>query len=101
MAEVEFGIYTLRIHIERHVHNVQISGTFTIAEQTAFNTVGTGKQSELARCNTFAAVVMVMKTDYHVITPGNMSAEIFDLIGKYIRCCSFYRRRQIQNDFVF
>jgi len=51
------GSTPLRIHIERHVHNIKVAGTLAVAEQTAFNAVGTRQQPQFARRNTLAAVV--------------------------------------------
>jgi len=41
VGEVQFGADTLSVHVESESDQVDVSGTFTVSEETTFNSVGT------------------------------------------------------------
>jgi hypothetical protein len=51
VGEVDFGMDALSIEVQSQVHQVDVASTFPVAEQTAFNTVGTGELRELGSRN--------------------------------------------------
>ena len=58
VAEIEAGVDPLRVHVERHRHQIAIAGALAIAEQTAFDTVRARHQPQFRRCNASAAIIM-------------------------------------------
>ena len=58
--EVKTRGNTLRVQVKRNVHQINISGSFTIAEQTAFNTVSARHQSQFAGSRARAAIIVRM-----------------------------------------
>ena len=89
------------VHIQGQGHYVHVAGPFPVAEQRAFHPLGTGHDSQLRSCHTFAPVVMGMDTDDGTIPVLHMADEIFDLIRIRIRRGHFHRGGQVDDDGLF
>ena len=61
IGAVDFRIDALREHVQRQSHDVDIARPLAIAEQGAFNTVGTGHQAEFRRGDTRSAIIVRMQ----------------------------------------
>ena len=61
VSKFQFGVHTLRIHIERQCHDIHITGALAVAEEGTFNTVGAGQQAHLRISDGTASVVVGMQ----------------------------------------
>ncbi len=100
IAEIQFRIHTLGIHIHGYVHDIRISGTLTIAEERTFHTFSASHNSQLRCCCSAASVIMGMEADNSGFPVFQMTAEIFDLVCVRIGGGHFYRIGQIE-DYLF
>src|SRR5690606_25303663 len=99
-ADVEHRVDALAVHIHRHGDDVHVAGTFTIAEQGAFNAVSTGQQGEFGRRHATATVVVGMNADDQAVALVYVVAEPFHLIGEYVGHGAFNGGGQIDNGFA-
>ncbi len=61
VGAIKLGIDALREHVQRHGDDIDIAGALAIAEQRAFDAVGTGHQSQFGSSDTCAAVIVRMQ----------------------------------------
>lgn len=52
VAKVEIWRYTLGIEVQSEGDEINISGSFAISEETAFNTVSSSQDTKLCSCDT-------------------------------------------------
>ena len=100
ITEVKLRIYTLRIHIQCQRHNIHISGTLAISEQSAFNTISTCQKSHFCITDTTSTVIMRMQRDQHILTIFHVFAHIFNLACVNVRHCILYSTWQVYDAFV-
>ena len=98
VGEIEAGIDTLRVHVERHGHEAAISGPLAVPEEATFHPVGPGHQRQLGGCHAGATIVMGVKADDRTVPIGQVADEIFHLVCVDIRSGRFHRRRQVEDD---
>ena len=84
VGEIQTGVHALDIHIERHIHHVQIAGALAVAEQTAFQAVRASHQGQLRCCRPRAAVVMRVDRDHHAVTALDVAMRPLHHVGKDI-----------------
>ena len=82
IRQVEARIDALAIQIHRQGDDIHVPGTFTIAEQCAFNTVGACHQAEFGRCDGAPAVVVSVQRDDDGVPACDIAAEVLNLIGE-------------------
>ena len=97
IAEVQFRVDALTVHVHAHGHYIQIAGALTIAQHRAFHALCAGHHAQFGCGDTTAAVIMGVQTDNHGIAVFDMTAEPFNLVGIDIGGCHFNRGWQIQN----
>lgn len=51
IAEVEIRVDALGVEVQGEVDEIDVAGTFTVSEQTAFDSVATSKKSKFSRSN--------------------------------------------------
>ena len=100
VAEIQQRIYTLTVQVHGHGNDVHIASALAIAQQGAFNTIGTGHYRELGSRNGTSAIIMSVQTHHHGVSPVDMSAEKFNLIRKDIGCGHFHSSREIDDAFL-
>ena len=98
IAEIQPRVHTLRVHIQPHVHDIQIAGALAVAEQRAFHALRPRQHRQLRSGNSGAAIVMRMHADDRTLAAGQMADKIFHLIGIGIRRAHFHRIGQIENN---
>ena len=89
----------MHVQIQRNRHDVQVAGTFAIAEDRAFDPVGAGQQAQLRGRDPGAAVVMGVQTDDEGIAVSDVPANPFDLVGINVRHRDFDGVGQVQDHF--
>src|SRR5690606_29804850 len=99
-ADVEHRVDALAVHIHRHSNDVHIAGALTIAEQGAFNAVGTGQQGEFGRRHAATTVVVGVNADDQAVALVHMVTEPLHLIGEYVGHGAFHGGGQIDNGFA-
>ena len=95
---IKFRVNALCEHIKCNGEYINVSCAFAVAEQSAFNTLCTGKQSKLTCGYSRSSVVMRMNTDYCTIFVWQVAAKIFDLVCIAVRGGHFHGGRQIKNN---
>ena len=101
VGEIQFRIHALRIHVQSQCDNVHVTGTLTVAEQGALDTVAAGKQPQFAVCHSTAAVVVGVQGDDDIFPTVQVVAHVFDLISINVRHGVGNRNRQIDDDRIF
>ena len=82
--EVKTWRNTLCVQVERNVHQINISGSFTIAEQAAFNAVSARHQSQLAGSRPCTTVIVRMHRKHDGIAPREVAMHPLHHVGKDI-----------------
>ena len=100
VGEIEAGVYPLRVHVERHRHEIDIAGAFAIAEQTALHPVGTREQPKFRRRDAGPAIIVCVERNHHRLAIGDVAPEPFDLVGVDIGRRAFDGGGQVENDRV-
>ena len=99
VREVEFRRHALRVEIERDVNEVEVAGALAVAEEAAFEPVGTGHQCELAGGSAGTAVVVRVHRQHDRLAPLEVTVHPFDHVGKDVGRRVLYRSRQIDDAF--
>ena len=97
IGEIQLWINPMAVHIHCQCDCVNISGAFTIAEQTAFNAICTSQQAKFRICNPCTAVIVRMKGQNDRVTVFEILMHVFDLRGINMRHRHLYGGRQIDN----
>ena len=61
IRQIKLRINPLRKHIQANDNNIKVACTLTIAKQSSFNAVSTGKKPHFTSCNAFATIIMRMQ----------------------------------------
>ena len=84
ITKIKLWIDALTKQVHRHDHNIHIAGTLTITKQGTLDTICASKHTKLSSSYGTATVIVGMQTDSHMLTFGKMTAEILNLVGKYV-----------------
>ena len=98
VGEIKLRVNALRIHVQSDGHDIQITGTLTIAEKRALDTVCAGEHRQFCASDACTAVVMRMDRDDCRIAIGQMANKILNLVGIGVGRTHFNRVRQIENN---
>ena len=99
--EIQSGVYALGVHIQRHRYNIQVTGPFPVAEETAFNAFRTGQEAQFRTGYAGAPVVMGMQADNRGFPVGQMLDKIFYLVCIGVGRTHFHRGRQVNDNRIF
>ena len=97
VRDVELRIDALREQVHGDVDDVEVARPLAIAEQGAFDAIGTGHQAELGCGDTAAAVVVRVQADLHAVTMRDATVERLDQVGIDVRRRHLDRGRQVQD----
>ena len=97
IRKVEFRVDALTVHIKRQRDYVHVSRTLAVAEQSALDSVRTGKQCRFRIGDSAASVVVRVRGKHDGVAVRHMFVHIFDLAGVYVRHTVRYRDGQIDN----
>src|SRR5215472_15444979 len=97
VVETQPRIHALRVHVEREGDDIDVSGALTIAEQRAFNAIGTRHQSKLGSCHRRSTIVVRMYAQNNGITSRDVAAYPLDLVGVDVGGAHLYRGGQIDD----
>ena len=101
VAEVEVGMNTVCVEIERDGDDIEVAGALADSEERALHAVGSGEESQLSGGGAGAAVVVRVKRERGEMAAGQVAGHPLDLIGVDIWRRVFDRGWEIENDFVF
>ncbi len=85
VAEVQAGIDALCVQVQRQGHDIDVAGALTVAEQCAFDAVGSCQQTKFGGCHGRPTVVVRVQADNRRFTRTQVAAEPFDLVGMHVR----------------
>ena len=97
VAEVEVRVHAVAVHIHGQGDGIHVAGALAVAEQAAFNALGTGQNSQLGICHAAAAVVVGVGGQDHAVAVLEVLGAPFDLVGVNVRHAHFHRDRQIDD----
>src|SRR5690606_5056189 len=100
VREVQFRVDALRVEIQRDHDDIQISSTFAVAEEGAFDALGAGQHAEFGGGDPGAAVVVRVQRHDGAVPPREVPAHPFDLVSVHVGRRVFDRGRQVQDDLV-
>ena len=98
VLDLKLGIDSLRKHIVSHRQNIHITGTFSIAQKSAFHTVCTGEKRQFCDGHTGSSVIMGMYAEDDIVPILKMGTHPLNLICIDIGCIHFHRGRQIKDN---
>lgn len=96
-AEVRARRHATGIEIQRQRNQIDVAGTLSVAEQAAFDPIGTGQQRQLRAGHAGTAIVMRMYADRHIGATAEVTAEPLNLIGIHVGRTHLHRRRQVDD----
>src|SRR5271165_5427117 len=80
VADLKVGIDALAEQIQRQGHDIDVAGTLTIAEERAFDAIGSGHNREFGGGDRSSAVVVRVQAQSDAVAVADIAAEPFDLI---------------------
>ncbi|OPZ69314.1 MAG: hypothetical protein BWY82_02342 [Verrucomicrobia bacterium ADurb.Bin474] len=98
--EVKPGVESVRHHVQRHSHDIQVPGALSISKQGAFDPVCSSQKAQLGGSDSRSAVIMCVQTDDGVFAMFEMPAEPLDLVCVDIGRGDFDCRWKIEDDFL-
>ena len=101
VADVELGVDAKCKQVHREVHDVDVAGALTVAEQGALNAIGTSHHAKLGCGNTGAAVVVWMQADDHARAVTDVATEPLDDIAVDIGGVALDGGGQVEDDGQF
>jgi hypothetical protein len=81
IGEVNPGIDSLGVEVQRQGDEVDIPCSLAVSKETAFNSICPCHLSELRRCNRTSPVIVWMNRDADLLPLRHVGAEELDLIG--------------------
>ena len=84
VREVQTRMHALDVHVQGHVHDVEVAGALAIAKQAAFQTVCAGQQGHLGSRCASAAVVMGVHGQHNGVTALDIAVRPLHHVGKHI-----------------
>ena len=94
-------VHTLGVHVQRHRDDIQVTGTFPVAEEAALDPFRSCQQAQFRAGYARAPVVMGMQADDRRFPVWQMLDKILDLVRIGIRRTHLHRSRQVDNDRFF
>ena len=88
---------TAAVQIHRQHQNIQVAGTFAVAENGPFGAFSTRQQSQFAGSHRTALIVMGVDTDGGFVHIGIIADKVFDHIRILVRRTAFHSGGQVQN----
>jgi hypothetical protein len=79
IAEVEIRVDPLCVQIEGEGNDVDVACTLAVAEQAAFYSISTGKDTELCCCYCLSSVIVIVQADDHFFSLGDVRTKVLDL----------------------
>ena len=90
----------MREHIVSKRQNIHIAGSFSISKKSAFDTIRSGKKSQLCRCNSLSPVIMRVNGKYNIFSFQKMIRHKLNLIRKNIGTVHLHGTRKIDDYFT-
>src|SRR5690606_7823779 len=81
VGEIQIWCNTLGIHVQCNRRHIDVTGTLTISEDTAFHTVSTSHDRQFRCCDATTTVVMTMYRNDHAVAALDIAVHPFNLIG--------------------
>ena len=97
VGEVQAGFHAVGVHVHGDGDDVRISGSLTVSEEGAFNSVRTGQNTKLRIGHAGASVVVRVEGDTHAVPIMDVLVHVFYLIRVDVRQGHFYGCRKVQN----
>ena len=76
---------------------IDVAGALAVAQQAAFDTIGTGKHGQLGGGHAHALIVVRVQRQHHGVARHQIVRHVFHLIGEHVRSGHFHRCRQIDD----
>ena len=97
VRKIEFRRNALRVQVERDIHEVEVAGALSIAEETAFDSLGAGHEGQLAGCGAGATVIVRMHAQHDRIAPREVAMHPLDHVREDVRRGVLDRGRQVDD----
>ena len=97
VAEVQLWMDAMHVQVHGHLHDVQVAGALTIAEQGAFHTVGPCQQAQFRGGGAGATVIVRVQAYDQGIAVLDVGADPLDLIRVHVGHRDLDGVRQIEN----
>ena len=98
VGEIELGVHALRVHVERHCHDVDVAAALAVAEETAFDAVRTGHDGKFCSGHAGAAVVVRVHGQHDMLTRHEVAVHPLDLVGEHVGGGVLHGGRQVDDD---
>jgi hypothetical protein len=90
----------LCVKVKGQGNKVDISSSFTVAEQASLDTVSSSHLSQLSGGNTASTVIMGVQGYTNILSVSNVVAERLDQIGINVGCCQLDCGREVEDNLV-
>src|SRR5690606_17303104 len=99
VGEVETGVYTLRIEVEREGNQVDVASALAITKETTFDSVGSCHHGKLRGSNRSTAVIVRVHAQDDGVAMLQVAVHPLDLICIQIRRRGFNGGRKVEDHF--
>ena len=94
---IDLRIDALREEVQTKRDQIDVAGALAVAQQAAFDTIGTGKHGQLGGGHAHALIVVRVQRQHHGVARHQIVRHVFHLIGEHVRSGHFHRCRQIDD----
>ena len=88
------------VEVQGDGDDIQVAGTFAVAEKRALDAVGAGEEGQFGGGDTGAAVVVGMERNEGAVAAGEVGGHPLDLVGVDVGRGVFDRGREVEDDLV-
>ena len=94
---IDLRIDALREEVQTKRDQIDVAGALAVAQQAAFDTIGTGKHGQLGGGHAHALIVVRVQRQHYGVARHQIVRHVFHLIGEHVRSGHFHRCRQIDD----
>ena len=98
VREVDARINSLAEKIQSQGQQVNVTGTFALSQEAAFDAVCAGKECKFSTGDTGSTIIVRVNRQRNVLASGKVTRHVLDLVGEDIGGRAFNGRGQVEDD---
>ena len=98
VREVDARINSLAEKIQAQGQQVNVTGTFALSQEAAFDTVCAGEECKFSTGDTGSTIIVRVNRQRNVLASGKVTRHVLDLVGEDIGGRAFNGRGQVEDD---
>ena len=98
VREVDARINSLAEKIQAQGQQVNVTGTFALSQEAAFDAVCAGEECKFSTGDTCSTIIVRVNRQRNVLASGKVTRHVLDLVGENIGGRAFNGRGQVEDD---